>query len=142
MYYTSFTMKSLWKSALLAAILASVANIALLFIGKSFVSVPDTFKPLSVPPVILWSVLGTIGATLTYLVIRRVATNADRVFLGVAGVMLVLSFIPDYMLKGIPAGTMFGGASMGAIYLLMSMHVVAASIIVWLLLRSPVPTNS
>ena len=133
---------SLWKSALIAAIVAPVANVALLMIGKSFVSVPDTFKPLSVVPVVLWSVLGTIGATLTFMVVRKFASDANRVFLYVAGVVLVLSFIPDYMLKDMPAGTMFGGASMGAIYLLMSMHVVAAVIIVWFLLKSRVIASS
>lgn len=126
---------SLTRAALLAAVAASIANVIVLFVGKSLIAVPDTFKPLSIPPVILWSVLGTIGAALTYALVRRMTVNPNRIFVIVSVVVLVLSFIPDYAIKDLPPGTMFGGATMGAIYLLMFMHVVAAVIIVPMLLK-------
>lgn len=127
---------TLRKSAFVAAVVASVANIALLLVGKPYAPAPETFGPFHVMPVVMWTVVGTIGATLTYKFLHRISANGNRVFLFVAAVTLLLSFIPDYMLKDMPAGGLFGGASMHAIYLLMLMHVVAAGIITWFLLQT------
>lgn len=55
----------------------------------------EPFQPLTYPPVVLFSVLGALGAAVVYGVLVRRVADPDRTFLRVAAVALVVSFVPD-----------------------------------------------
>ncbi len=120
--------RSLLTTTLIGGALTVVVNAVLLFAGKPFTGVPETFMTLSLMPVITWSILGTIGASITYALTRKFARNPDRAFVTIALVVLVLSFIPDVLVHG--AGGPFMGATWRAVALLMLMHVAAAVVLV------------
>jgi len=126
---------TLRKAMLVGGVASIVANLILLYIGKPLVGGAPSFAPLFPAPVVVWSILGVLGAGWTFAFIRKRAENPQRMFLIVSGVFLVVSFIPDYMLLGIPTG-MFSGASLGGVVLLMLMHVVEAAILVPLFLKT------
>ena len=69
-----------------------------------------------------------MGATVTYWLLVRRASNPDRTFVRVASVVLVVSFVPDVgLLSGDPAATVPG------VVVLMAMHVVVAAVSVTVL---------
>jgi hypothetical protein len=106
----------------LAAVVVALANAVLVLVTTSVGVAPD-FRPLSLPPVLFLSTLGVLGATVTYWVLVRRASNPDRTFTRVASVVLVVSLLPDVaLLSGDPAATVPG------VVVLMAMHVVAAAV--------------
>jgi hypothetical protein len=125
----------LWRAGLFAGIGALVANFVVLYFTKSLA--PD-FMALSPGPVTFWTVMGTIGATLVYGLVRRRSRSPERTFLIVAVVVLLLSFIPDWWVWQTKP-PMFKGVTLGGIYALMAMHVVAAVTIAGVLLRTTRP---
>ena len=131
---------SLWIIGLVAAVAASLANLALMFFTKPSLGLPDTFGPLNTVPIILWSFIGAFGAIGVYALIRRFSATPNRTFVIVAVIVLVLSFIPDLAIRGVTTGP-FGGATAGAIATLMVMHVISFAIIVPLLSRLARPLS-
>ena len=121
----------LWRAGLYAGVGALVANFVVLYFTKPLA--PD-FISLSPIPVIFWTVLGTIGATLVYALVRRLSRVPERTFLIVATVVLLISLIPDWWVWETKP-PMFKGVTLGGIYALMAMHLVAAVIITGVLLR-------
>jgi uncharacterized membrane protein YoaK (UPF0700 family) len=106
----------------LAAALAGVAN-AVLVLAATTLGVAPGFRPVALPPVLLFTVLGVAGATAVYWLLHRRTSNPDRTFLRVAAVVLVLSLLPDVgLLSADPAATVPG------VVVLMAMHVVAAAV--------------
>jgi hypothetical protein len=109
------------KRGLAALVAATVVNVAIVAVAAGPLALASDFDPLNVPPVALFTVLGVIGATATYLVLDRVVDDTDRVFTLVAAAVLLLSFLPDIaLLRGDP------NATLPAVIALMLMHVVAA----------------
>ncbi|OYR76733.1 hypothetical protein Z052_08110 [Halorubrum sp. C191] len=47
------------------------------------------------PPIVVWTLLGTIGAAVIYGALTRFSATPDRTFVRVAVAALVLSFVPD-----------------------------------------------
>ena len=125
----------LWRAGLYAGVGALVANFIVLYFTRPLA--PD-FVALSPIPVIIWTVLGTIGATLVYALVRRLSRTPERTFLIVAIVVLLISFIPDWWVWNTKPPT-FKVVTLGGIYALMAMHVVAAVIITGVLLRARKP---
>ena len=125
---------SLPKSMFVALLLSTLANLVLLSVGKPFTQVPATFATLSVGPVTAWSILGALGASLVYALVRKYAVRSKRTFTIIALCTLVLSFIPDLMLLSVTSG-MFAGATWSAVMLLMLMHVVEAIITISVLVK-------
>lgn len=126
---------TLRKAMVVGGVASIVANLVLLYIGKPLVGGAASFAPLFVAPVIVWSILGVLGAGWTFSFIRKRAQNPKQMFVVVSILFLVVSFIPDYFLLGIPTG-MFAGASLGGVLLLMLMHVVEAGILVPLFVKT------
>jgi hypothetical protein len=113
---------------ILAAFVSAALNLILLFIGKPLVGLTGPFTPLSAGPVIGWSVIGAVGAGIVYAVIRRYSHTPKQMFTMVAAVVLVVSFIPDILVKQSISGP-FAGATWSAVLLLMIMHVVVALVV-------------
>lgn len=117
-----------------AAVVAAVANGALAAVARAALDL-TAFPPLEIQRVVLFTVVGVVGAAVVYGVLRRTVSNPDRAFAVVAAVALVLSFVPDLTIaRSLP------GATTAGIVLLMVMHVVAAVVAVAVLIRG-VPGN-
>jgi hypothetical protein len=127
----------LWRTGLYAGIGALAANFVVLYFTKSLA--PELMA-LSPGPVTFWTVMGAVGATLVFALLRRLSRNPDLAFLIVAIVALLISFIPDWWVWETKP-PMFKGVTLGGIYALMAMHVVAAVIITGVLLRSRRPAT-
>ena len=81
----------------------------------------EPFDPVSVGPVTLLTVLGAVGATVVYWLLDRRSDDPDRLFIIVAAVVLILSFVPDLALLELdPEATISG------VIALMIMHVIVA----------------
>lgn len=118
------------RRGLLAVGLSVAANVVVLAVAKELLDLAPNLQALDWRPVIFLTVVGAVGATLVYAGLTRIAARPDRTFIIVAGVVLVLSFLPDVLfLPGDP------GATTAAIAALMLMHVVVAVICVWVLTR-------
>jgi hypothetical protein len=99
---------------------AVVVNALVVFLAGQ-AEIAPTLEPLSYGPVVVFTALGTIGATVVYALLRRFVEQPDRTFTAVAGVVLVLSLIPDATYApGLP------GATTAGVAVLALMHVTAA----------------
>ncbi|AGB14672.1 hypothetical protein Halru_0017 [Halovivax ruber XH-70] len=104
-----------------ALVLALVGN-GLLLGAVLAADLVASIQQLSIGPVALFTVLGVAGATLVFGLLTRRSDQPDRTFIVAAAVVLLLSFGPDYwVLQNEP------GATVGAVAVLMVMHVVAAA---------------
>jgi len=74
--------------------IALAVNLALGWIALSQEVVAST-EFFRYPAIVVWTLLGTVGATVVYGVLTRRSATPDRTFVRVAAVVLVLSFVPD-----------------------------------------------
>ena len=96
--------------------------------------IPSDFPPLMSPaPTIFFTVLGVILAVAVFAKLRRVASQPIRLFRIVAGVGLLLSFLPDVWLLTDAAGRAVPGATISGVGTLVVQHVVVAAVVVWML---------
>jgi hypothetical protein len=108
---------------------AVIANLLVYALGSAVVGYDPEFIVLANPSgTILFTVVPAIVAVLLYAVLMRFTNNPPRIFTNIAIIVLILSLIPD--LTYIPT---VPGATSGQTAILMVMHVVAASVIVWML---------
>jgi hypothetical protein len=114
----------------LATVIAAVAaNVLVYFIGSALVGYDPAFIVLAnVSATILFTVVPAIVAVLLYALLLRFTDNPARNFTIIAGIVLIISLVPD--ITYIPT---VPGASTGQTAVLMVMHIVAAVVIVWVL---------
>lgn len=118
----------------LALIGSIVANLAILFVLRPFVINPAMpLHALSVGPVVMLTTIGVLGATAVYALARMVIREVNIPFIWISVIVLLLSFIPDYLIIGVTTGA-FAGGSVPTAATLALMHVVSAAIIVWSLI--------
>jgi hypothetical protein len=119
----------LWAAPL--AIVASVAaNAAVRTIAKAIFSVPDEFPPFAFGQFTFLTVAGGVGAMLVFALVGWLSKRPFRLFNWIAGVVLVLSWVPDILLL---AARPFPSITVAGVGTLMVMHAATAGIIVWLL---------
>jgi hypothetical protein len=114
----------------LAIVGAVAANAVVRAVELAVLPVPNEFFPLRAPASFVGlTVAGMLGAVIAYAVVGRFSKIAVRTFRIVAGVALLLSFLPDLglLVGGMPGATLTG------VLALMVMHVVAAAIAVGVL---------
>jgi len=106
------------------------------FARQAFAVSPD-FEPFqgTVAP---YTAGGVLLAGVVFAVLRRLVRDADRVYVRLAVVALVLSWIPDVALLVIHDP----GATVPAVASLMVMHAVTAALVVTLLVRIARPTSA
>ena len=128
-----------WLAALQMLVIAVPANLAIRWVGLAMFDIPPQFPPLSGSgPTIFFTVIGVLGAVVTFAVIRRFSPRPERLFCGAAVGVLLLSLIPAFWLLGDGAIESFPGATGPAVGVLICMHVVTAAILVWFMtLRGP-----
>ena len=119
------------SAGLFAGALAVIANVVILYFTRPLA---PAMLPLNLAPVVIWTLIGTFGATLAYRFIAARAAAPDRTFVIVALIALIISFAPDIALLRNPS-PMFGEVTASGVYSLMAMHVIAAAIIVPTLIR-------
>jgi Family of unknown function (DUF6069) len=118
--------------ALLAALLAVVANILVYFATSGLGFIPQSVllpspsgeAPLTANLVATTSVMGTVGATIVFAIIGLFARRPVRLFRIVAAVALMLSFVMPATVPDVPVAMRLS---------LALMHVVAWAVIVGLL---------
>lgn len=118
---TAIPTATLVVRGIVATVIALVANGVLLgaVLATELVSPIDQ---LSIGPVALFTTLGAIGATVVFGLLTRRSDGPDRTFLLLTAAVLVISFGPDLWLwQSDPAATI------GAVVVLMIMHVVVAA---------------
>ncbi|MDQ6670796.1 MAG: DUF6069 family protein [Chloroflexota bacterium] len=118
--------RRIWPLGLLAAALTMFANAVIFFIVVDGFGVSDAALDTVMPTLVL-SALGALGATVVFAVIARSARQPIHTFRLVAFAVLVVSFVPDFLMTG--ATTPWGVPT------LLMMHIVAALIIVGVLTR-------
>ncbi|MBI3573533.1 hypothetical protein HY090_00595 [Candidatus Kaiserbacteria bacterium] len=116
---------SLWKLSLVASVISLAINLAIFYFTKPLA--PNLLS-LSLVTVTFWTFVGTLGATGTYALVRKRATNPMRTFVRIAWTVLSLSFIPDIALFFIPIPGDTNPAVPG-VAALMLMHLVVFSIV-------------
>ena len=124
-------MTKFFKAFFIALIGSVVANLIVLFALRSFVINPAMpLHALRVGPVAMLTTMGVIGATVVYALMRQFLAQPQKLFIWVAVVVLLASFIPDYLIIGQTSGPFAGGTLPSALVLAL-MHVVAAVIVVY-----------
>ena len=111
-----------------------LATLAVRWAAVTILDIPPEFIPLASPgPTILFTAVGALGAAVVFGFVRRRAERPEHVFRWIAGVVLLLTFLPDQWLLSDGAAGTFPAATATAVAVLMFMHVVAAAVIVWFL---------
>lgn len=133
----------LWWVGLLTIVLAVVANLIVRAVALLFVTVPPEFLPLSDPmPTIIFTVGGVLAAVIVFAIVGRFTRRPARVYTIIAVIALLLSLVPDIMMLVAPASFPFPGANVGTVSVLLTQHIVAAVIAVWILTTQAVETVS
>lgn len=109
---------------MVALVCALIGTLGLLWTVTTW-AVVSPYGPLTYPPVTGVTIMVTIAATAVYGALTRLWPAPDRVFIRVAGIVLVVSWLPDIsMLRHDPEATV------GAVLVLMLMNVIVAGICV------------
>ncbi len=117
---------TLARRGLVAVVVADAVNAAVVFAADA-AGVAPNLDPLSYGPVLLFTTLGVVGATIAYGLLDRFVANPDRTFTLVAAVVLVLSWIPDALfVPAMPGGTAAGAAVLAFMHLTAAVVAVAA----------------
>ncbi len=115
-----FGVRALVIPGVVSAAFSVLVNVSIVLVIGSLNIAPG-FRPLSVPPVVFLTVLGAGAAVMVYGLLGRIVVDVDRVFLRIAGVLLILSFVPDIALLVVDSS-----ATVLGVVVLMIMHVVVA----------------
>lgn len=130
--------KGLIRTALYVAIGAGIVNVLLALAGKVMSAPPDTFGPYMTSSILGLTVGGVIAAAVVYIAMRRLyddRNKADRHFIWLSVVVLMLSFIPDIAMPWSTDPDQVGW-TYGIIGNLMLMHVVAAAPVMYFFPRT------
>lgn len=111
-----------WKRLLLLGLLAIIGsvlvNTLLRILALALLPIPAGFIQLQIPMlIVVFTVIGTLGAFIVFALINRFARNPLRLFRVVASVVLVLTFIPDLLLLSSPT------ANLASVATLIVMHI-------------------
>jgi hypothetical protein len=115
-----------------AVVASTIANVLIARALASLLQVPAAFTPLQTTSVASLTVVGVAGAVLVFAALARFRPDPVRAFGMVAAIGLVVSWAPDL---AVYAANSFPGTSLAGVLSLMSLHVVAAGLAVFLLGR-------
>lgn len=129
--------KALVIATLKVAVVASVLNAVLAYLGKIVSQPPATFGPYMYSAVVGLTALGAVAAAAGYVVAHyaiRSEHKANRYFVIASLVLLVVSFYPDLAIPWSTDPDQVGW-TYGIIANLMLMHVVAAGLVIYYFIR-------
>jgi hypothetical protein len=104
-------------------LLATAVNLFLATALRGWLAIPASFEPLGIPSVASLTIIGMIGAILVFGWTARLQADPGRRFVSIAGVVLVVSWLPDLIIW---ATRVFPGTSTAGVLSLMTLHLVAA----------------
>jgi hypothetical protein len=121
----------------IALAIAIPVDLAVELLAREAFAVSPDFEPFqgTVAP---YTAGGIVIAAIVFAAIRRSVRDADRVYVRLAAIALVLSWIPDVVLLVIHDP----GATVPAVASLMVMHALAAGIVVTVLRRVAQPASA
>jgi hypothetical protein len=122
--------RTLVRAGAITCVIAAIATGVGALLLVSLLGIDPAFQPISLPSVVLFTVLYGIAATVVYGVIARRARDPRRTWIRVAVVAFVLLLIPDVSLLLGPAESPMGPVSTAGVLGLIALHCVAAPIIV------------
>ena len=123
----SLDARTLVRQGMLALAVSLAANGALVF-GSGIAGIAPDLDPLNYGPVVLFTSLGVVGATLVYAALDRFTDRPDRTFTIIAVVVALLSLVPDAVfVPQLP-----GATTLGAVVLAVMHLTTAAACIVFL----------
>ncbi|MDB5265642.1 MAG: hypothetical protein JWM39_355 [Parcubacteria group bacterium] len=123
-------------TAFLVALIGSVVvNVIIVSVLGPMVTNPAMpLMALTIMPVAMFTAIGAIGATIVYAIMRATMMRPNKAFIWLSVVVFIVSCYPDYMVIGAVTGPFAGGTLADAL-VLMLMHLAAAIIIVWALVK-------
>src|SRR5437868_9418050 len=98
MFSGRITFRRLRWAGLLAITTSTVINLLSRAFSLKVLHASPNFAPMTIGPVLFWSVLLSFSATVVFGVIGRFARHPVRLFLIVAVCVFLLSFVPDLLL--------------------------------------------
>jgi Na+/proline symporter len=125
-------LKNIWWAAPVAGLAAALANAVLFFIFEAMgaippdIIVPNAGQPITVVPVMMASFMPAIFAGILLALLAAFTAKPVKIFLVITTVVLILSFYTPFTIPE---------AIMPMILALNLMHIVAAVVIAWLLIR-------
>lgn len=125
-------LKSLWWATPVAGLAAAAANAVLFFIFEALgaipadIIVPNAGQPITVVPVMMASFMPAIVAGILLALLAAFTAKPVKIFLIITTVVLILSFYTPFSIPEV---------IMPMILALNLMHIVAAVVIAWLLIR-------
>jgi hypothetical protein len=130
------SLRRIGRATLIAATISALANVALATALRIGLGIDPGFRPLSPPGVaVLTFALTCIGGVVFAGIARRWPTDAVRRFTFVASVVLIVSLAAPLSLLG-AAQAQSPGISTTAVFALIPLHVVAATVLVVTIRRS------
>jgi hypothetical protein len=115
-----------------AVVASTIANVLIARALGSLLQVPAAFTPLQTVSVASLTIVGVAGAVLGFAALAHFRPDPVGAFTVVAAIVLVISWTPDL---GVYAARPFPGTTLAGVLSLMSLHVVAAGLAVFLLGR-------
>ncbi|WP_246986058.1 DUF6069 family protein [Halorientalis marina] len=113
----SLDARTLVRQGMLSLAVALAANAALVFVSGVAGIAPD-LDPLNYGPVVLFTSVGVIGATVVYAALDRLSDSPDRTFAIVAVAVALVSLIPDVVfVPQLPGATTLGAVVLGVMHL-------------------------
>ncbi len=111
-----------------------IVNLIIRFIALTWLNISPKFGPVGIGPVIFWSIMGGIGAILVFYWVTRLASQPLLVYVIIAFVVYVCTFIPDALLltRNPP---IFPYTTAPGVLVLMAMHAAEATIMLLTLVR-------
>ena len=127
---------SVWWAGLLTISASVVATLVVRALALALFDISPEFEPLATAGrTVILTVIFVFLAVLVFAAVRRFAARPARLFRNIAVVALLLSLVPVLTDGGSAA---FPGASGVAVAVLIVQHVVAATVVVWMLtMRRP-----
>ena len=131
------SLRRVGRATLIAATISALANVALATALRIGLGIDPVFRPLSPAGVaVLTFAFTCIGGVVFAVIARRWPTDAVRRFTIVAIVVLIVSLAAPLSLLGATQSEWTPGVSTTAVFALIPLHVVAATVLVVTIRRS------
>lgn len=116
--------------AAIAVVISTIVNISISFIARIWYTPSPDFTPLGIGPIIFWSIICGLGATLVYAWVDRYMRQPLIAYVIIAAIVYICTFIPDSLLLSGALASVFKDANFDEVVTLMSMHAAEAIILV------------
>lgn len=128
---TQFSINHTRVVGLGASAVAVFINLIVLFFATILLDIPRDFPPLNGIVVLFFTILGTLFATVAFIIISRFSKKPIRTFQLVAVVAMILSILPNLAIILNPSEIQSLGVAPLALWVLILFHVLTAAVCIW-----------